>query len=152
MTLHSDDSTLAVKPDRTHVDWTGDKPAEILLEIPELKTPIAKATMRGGLAVVALVGAEYGFSIEELRSKDRHRTITEARKVAYWLLRQTKRFSYPEIGIVLNRDHTSAMHGFQDMEKKRAGDERIRAVTERLLAELTPGPRVEGFESGRFGR
>lgn len=151
MELHSDNSTGAVNADRTLIDRTVDNPAEILLEIPELKTPLARGTMRGGLAVLKLVSAEYDVSIGDLRGKDRHRTIAEARQLACWLLRQTRRFSFPEIGIILSRDHSTVMHSVARIEERLKIDPHLRAAAERILAELEPGPRIEGFESGRFG-
>lgn len=58
--------------------------------------------------VLAAAARYYDVSVEEIRSTSRDSDVTSARHVTAWLLREAGR-SYPEIGRVLHRDHTTAM-------------------------------------------
>lgn len=69
--------------------------------------------------LLARVYEKFGVTLDELRSGDRHKNIAHARLVAYWLLRQ-RGLSFPEIGRVLNRDHTSVMYGVRKVDSERA--------------------------------
>lgn len=58
-----------------------------------------------------------GEAPEILCSKDRHRTIAEARHVAVWVTRKVLGLSFPELGREFgNRDHTTMMNAFRRIE------------------------------------
>lgn len=69
----------------------------------------------GRLAELALaeVAARSGYSAEDLRGRRRSRDLVRWRHVAYATLRLATagRASYPELGRVFGRDHTTVMHG-----------------------------------------
>lgn len=53
----------------------------------------------------------FGFSIAELQSKSRTRTLVNARQIAMYLLRELTEMSLPRIGAEFGgRDHTTVMH------------------------------------------
>ena len=53
----------------------------------------------------------FGFSIAELQSKSRTRTLVTARQIAMYLLRELTEMSLPRIGAEFGgRDHTTVMH------------------------------------------
>src|ERR1700694_3001384 len=61
--------------------------------------------------------------------------VTQARQVAYWVLRQSTRMSCQQIAHKLNRrDHTSALTGINKVVAKRATDANYKAVTNAILA------------------
>lgn len=64
-----------------------------------------------------------------IRSERRNRELATARQfIMYWAVRRTD-LSYPLIGRLLGRDHTTIMHGREAYQKKRAKQGRtLRAV------------------------
>jgi chromosomal replication initiator protein len=83
-----------------------------------LETALAGPVAPSAMALAA-VARRFGVTFAELTSKDRHRRLADARHVAAWVLRQYG-LSYPEIGRVLCRDHTTAMHSVRLIEGQRA--------------------------------
>jgi chromosomal replication initiation ATPase DnaA len=72
----------------------------------------------------------YGTTMEAVRGRDNDRSVTSARMIACWLLRETG-MSYPEIGRALGRDHTTIMHACRVI----AADPARLALARRLLAQ-----------------
>lgn len=68
---------------------------------------------------------------EQLVGKDRHASLALARHVAAWLLRQHG-YSFPEIGAMLARDHSSIMHGVRKVERLRSENARVAEVIEKM--------------------
>lgn len=77
---------------------------------PDNESPKPAPSKKHPIRVLELVGDTFGTSAPVLVSQDRHISIVKARFGAMWVLRQLG-LSYPEIGRVLERDHTSVMHG-----------------------------------------
>lgn len=78
--------------------------------------------------VLARVCKARGVALTTLKSKNRHASVVRARQEAMYLLRTHTPLSYPEIGRLLNRDHTTCMYGaemvgFDAMEDADYGDE-----------------------------
>ena len=59
----------------------------------------------------------YGLSIDDLVSKNRSRPLTTARHVAMYLLRECTAMSLIKIGQAFDRDHTTALHGINKIDK-----------------------------------
>jgi len=78
----------------------------------------------------------YGLKYAQLSGASRNKTLVEARWVAMWMMRTVLKMSYPEIGKVLMRDHTTVIHAMRCFDKRR--DEspivhaRLAAVAEKL--------------------
>lgn len=90
--------------------------------------------------IIERVAARYGLTVAELRSKDRHKSIARARHVAFWVLRQTRKMSFPELGRAMGkRDHTTAMNAVRSIEAKRLEDLELAAELEEFVA-LVPRP------------
>lgn len=71
------------------------------------------------LHIVEIVAKLTGCGIGELRKESRStKKITEARQLFVLLARQHTTYSYPKIGVVLNRDHSTIMY----LEKKDRSD------------------------------
>lgn len=79
----------------------------------------AAAVMR---EVLQRVCDETGYTVEELRAPRRGpRELMHARQWAMALLRETGRFSYPQIGAYLGgRDHTTVLHGVRAHRRRAA--------------------------------
>lgn len=70
--------------------------------------------------ILRCVAGSYLVSVHHLVSKDRHRSVAEARQVTAWLMRRLTTMSFPEIGRALgNRDHTTIMSNVKRTEARR---------------------------------
>jgi len=63
------------------------------------------------------VGNYYEVTLDEILSKDRHRSIVEARQVAMWIARKTQALSYPELGREFGRDHSTVMQAIRKVDR-----------------------------------
>ena len=59
----------------------------------------------------------FGFRREDLSSKSRSRPLTNARHIAMYLLRELSPLSLIKIGELLDRDHSTALHGINRILK-----------------------------------
>lgn len=84
------------------------------------------------LEVLRCVARSFLVSLDQLISKDRHRSIAEARQVAYWLLRTRTRMSLPEIGRLLRKDHSTVMIGVRRIVRRRATEPSFERFTDEL--------------------
>lgn len=73
--------------------------------------------------IIYVVAEHYGISPSDLLSRSRMKTVAEARCVAYALARDLTRSSFPEIGDVFGRDHTTVMTSVSDICKRAAKDD-----------------------------
>ncbi len=77
--------------------------------------------------VIRAVSHHFNLSSDDLRGKDRHRSIANARHVAIYLCRQRLKCSYPELGRHFgHRDHTSVMHAVKKVGALRENDPEMR--------------------------
>ena len=82
--------------------------AEVVLK--DLITDAGDAEITSG-QVLATTASYFDVTLEDLRSKSRTRTLTNARQIAMYLLRELTDMSLPRIGQELGgRDHTTVMH------------------------------------------
>lgn len=72
--------------------------------------PIVRSCVSTGL-VLAVADEVFGVTEDDLTSRFRHAELVEARAFVAWALRSLGRAkSYPQIGKLLGRDASSAMH------------------------------------------
>jgi hypothetical protein len=87
--------------------------------------------------VISAVAKFYGVSVGDLVSFRRTGDIVRPRQVAMYLAKRLTNHSLPTIGRVLDRDHTTVLHGCRRIAKLREHDAKldadIKALTERLL-------------------
>jgi chromosomal replication initiator protein len=95
--LNSRDDVSVADAERILHDIIDDKPRRIT---PDL--------------ILTAVAEKYGFSIVELKAKNRHRPLVTARQVGMYLFRELTDLSYPQIAKVFGgRDHTTVIHAFE---------------------------------------
>ncbi len=85
--------------------------------------------------IIEHVARAYDYEPKDLLGRRRHKTLVEARHVAYWLARTAikPRLSYPELGRIFDRrDHTTIMSGVVRM-RARLGEEPELAVRVEML-------------------
>lgn len=77
--------------------------------------------------IVAIVAAFYDLSLDELMGKRRDREYVVPRQIAMYLMREEGKLSYPKIALGIGkRDHTTALHGVQKIEREIDQNESIR--------------------------
>ena len=107
------------------------RPGALLEHLTGAPAPVAK--------VLAAVARKFGVTFDELRSRDRHRRITNARHVAAWLLRE-QGLSLNEIGEALGgRDHSTILSAVRKIQREAERDERVAAVLREMTGELATG-------------
>jgi chromosomal replication initiator protein len=79
-------------------------------------------------AILLAVGRYYGINPDELKGRSRHKQIVEPRHISMYLLREDAHLSTPEIGRLLNRDHTTVLHGLKQVLADIARDGPSRAA------------------------
>ncbi len=82
--------------------------------------------------VLRVVAHAYGITVDDLTGRDRHKNTAEGRLVAYWLLRTRTQLSFPEIGRVLGKDHTSVISGVRKCVTRRETEPALRDFTDKL--------------------
>ena len=95
------------------------------------------------------VARTFHVSAAELASPSRHQRITCARHVAMYLSRELagargavrgaerRRPSFPRIGMAFARDHSSVMHAWRVIERRRLNDRGFARLLERLAGEVS---------------
>jgi chromosomal replication initiator protein len=100
-------------------------------------------------AILFAVGRYYGVNPDELKGRSRHKLIVVPRQIAMYLLREDAHLSTPDIGRLLNRDHTTVLHALKQVvaDIARDGPSRaaVRGIREVIVAgtKLLPTPRAE---------
>jgi chromosomal replication initiator protein len=87
--------------------------------------------------VLDLVTRHFGVKGTELRAQTRTPRISTPRQIAMYLLREHCDLSYPQIGRVLKRHHTTVMHGYQRIAGQRDHNPGMSATVAVLEKELS---------------
>ena len=100
--------------------------------LPEQDRPVSAAQ------IVKSVAHHYGLKVREIKSKSNSRQITYPRQIAMYLCKQLTEMSYPEIGRLFNgKHHSTVMYSVEQIERRRAEDERLAAQLERFARQLS---------------
>ncbi|HEY8286113.1 MAG TPA: DnaA/Hda family protein [Chloroflexota bacterium] len=100
------------------------------------------APVRGDVdTILKAVCAEFGVSKDDLLSKKREATISQARQITMYLLREDAGLTVARIGRELERDHSTVLHGCKRIESSIVSTDdsivsAISAVRENLLDSL----------------
>lgn len=67
--------------------------------------------------IITMVAAAMDVPVDEIYRVRRHAKVCDARHVCMWLIRKhCTRASYPTIGMWMQRDHTSVIHGVRKVD------------------------------------
>jgi chromosomal replication initiator protein len=77
---------------------------------------MSRTTFLGVEALIAVVADFYGLHPRALKSRLRSQTVVNARHVAIYLVRTRLGNSYPEIGRVFGRDHSTVLMAVRKIE------------------------------------
>jgi hypothetical protein len=86
--------------------------------------------------IINVVTGKYGYTLKELRSKNRSAKITEARHVLIYLLRTTTKETTINIGGLLNRTHASIIHAERKIQGYVDTDNKFNAIIQDILNDI----------------
>ena len=87
--------------------------------------------------VLAIIAEYFDVPLTELLGASREKRLAHPRQVAMFLLRQELKVSYPAIGMeVGGRDHTTAMHAFDKVNRMREEDLKLKQDLEILKEKI----------------
>ncbi|MBV9582819.1 MAG: chromosomal replication initiator protein DnaA [Chloroflexi bacterium] len=107
------------------------QPVTVELAARALRDLVAPGPSGGSVtpsAILLAVGRFYGVNADDLKGKSRHKQIVEPRQMAMFLLREDAHLSSPDIGRLLNRDHTTVLHALKQVVADIARDGPSRAA------------------------
>jgi chromosomal replication initiator protein len=87
--------------------------------------------------VIKAVESYFKISRDELRSEKRSKNISHPRQVAMYLIRRYTDMSYPEIGDVFKKDHTSVIYAVKNIQSKMVEEASVKTEVERIAEILT---------------
>jgi chromosomal replication initiation ATPase DnaA len=70
------------------------------------------------MEIIADVATRRGVTRREIMSGDRTARVSRVRHEAYAAVRAATRMSYPAIGRIFHRDHTTIIHGIRAHERR----------------------------------
>ena len=86
--------------------------------------------------IFSAVFKKYNVSKENIKGTSRAKNITWARQVAIYLIREITELSFPNIGDIVNKDHTSVMYSHDKVIKKMAADPVVNMEINTLIKEI----------------
>lgn len=84
---------------------------------PPKTPPVPARPTPSPLEVVEVTAAYFGMTAASLLAQNRMQRITKIRRLAMFLCRTNLGMSYPEIGVVFQRDHTTVMYALSDFDR-----------------------------------
>jgi chromosomal replication initiator protein len=103
-----------------------------LENVPKMLGEIISSGKKKGIQfqdIVDAVSSHFGIEISELINKGRKSEIAKARQIAMFLMRSELSASYPSVGDKFGgRDHTTALHAYEKINKELAQDEKLREI------------------------
>ena len=108
------------------------------IEAPPVEVPQKVAMKRVAIAgtIKRLVAAEVGITLQDMTSKSRAVRVAHPRQLAMYLIRIFSDYSYPKIGRMFGRDHTTAIWAVARVEARLRADGKLVALMDRLKAKI----------------
>jgi chromosomal replication initiation ATPase DnaA len=72
-----------------------------------------------------------GCSRRSILGRGNHPKCVRARWACWWMLREVAEMSYPEIGVMVGRDHSTVIHALRDIRSNAAAWSLIEKMVER---------------------
>ena len=82
---------------------------------------------------------KYGVTVEDIKGAKRNKEIAHARHVSIYMIRKLTDRSLPQIGKILQRDHTTILNSLKTIEKRRAN---VMDVYEAVSCEEISGRKI----------
>ena len=116
------------------------KQAVSMAQVREVAEQPAQASEITPSEIIARVAASYGLCSAELYGTKRSASISRARQVSMYLIREHSALSLPQIGQLLGkRSHTTVLHGCRKIRRMLAEDVELQGRLRQLEVELFGG-------------
>ena len=120
----------------THEPITVDRATQVLADLLSENQPRPITP----LLIMEEADAQFGFSIDELKSKHRQRPLVTARQIAMYVMRELTELSYPNIAREFGgRDHTTVIHAVEKIGALMSKDRQIYDQVTRLMKAVRQG-------------
>lgn len=87
--------------------------------------------------VVEHVARRFGVETAELRGHSRAPSVVRPRLVAYYVAKTVTRASYPELGRIMRRHHTTVRTEILRLRERAKTDDELRRTLDELVGELS---------------
>ena len=87
--------------------------------------------------IFSAVFKKYNVSKEDIKGKKRVKNITWARQVTIYLIREITELSFPDIGDIVDKDHSTVIYSNNLIVKKIASDPLVNIEIEELIKEIS---------------
>lgn len=94
-------------------------------------------TMISEDSILEVIATYFNIKKSDLLGKRRQKSIAVPRHIAIYFCRTLLNLSYPQIGEVFNRDHTTALHAFEKIFKEKDVDNELKQTLEEIHKRLT---------------
>ena len=120
----------------THEPITVDRATQVLADLLSENQPRPITPQ----LILEEAAAQFGFTIEELKSKHRQRPLVTARQIAMYVMRELTELSYPNIAREFGgRDHTTVIHAVEKIGGLMSKDRQIYDQVTRLMKAVRQG-------------
>ncbi len=69
--------------------------------------------------IIRFVAQHYGIRVADLKGRSNRRSITLPRQVSMYLIRNILELSFPEIGKIFSKHHSTVMYAVDNVQKMR---------------------------------
>lgn len=115
--------------------------------LPELEIQITPEEIISATAIA------YGVFSKDIPAWSRRRQVVAARQISCYLLHELAGLSYPRIGRLVDRDHTTVMHSCRRVEQRMAASTvyglKVAELKRQLLEQAMPRPATPGKAAKR---
>ncbi len=87
--------------------------------------------------IFAAIFKKYNVPKEDIKGKKRVKNITWARQVAIYLIREITELSFPDIGEIVDKDHSTVIYSNNTVAKRRTSDPLVNIEIEELIKEIS---------------
>ncbi len=86
--------------------------------------------------ILSKIAQKYDISVEDIKGSKRSRDIAMPRHIAIYLIREMTNMSFPQLGKLFGRDHTTILNSYQTVVEKMKEDPFFEAEVKEFLREL----------------
>jgi chromosomal replication initiator protein len=120
----------------THEPITVDRATQVLNDLLSENQPRPITPQ----LILEEASAQFGFAVDELKSKHRQRPLVTARQIAMYVMRELTELSYPNIAREFGgRDHTTVIHAVEKIGALMSKDHQIYDQVTRLMKTVRQG-------------
>jgi chromosomal replication initiator protein len=120
----------------THEPITVDRATQVLADLLSENQPRPITPQ----LILEEAAAQFGFTVDELKSKHRQRPLVTARQIAMYVMRELTELSYPNIAREFGgRDHTTVIHAVEKIGALMSKDRQIYDQVTRLMKAVRQG-------------